>query len=201
MRRTLPRLVRMRAPYVAAAVVVVIGLAGAVVLFVGGSSNTRSTPRPTGASSVRHVAQAAGPNPSESAQMVCAPEAQQDLGSALGAPTTAVTTPTWADHVYSCRYMYPDGSMALWVKELSSKAETAAYFKSLRAQRGETERLPGVAQGAFVTSDGSLVLRKDYKVLLGDTSGLSVRFGSGFKTRGQVAVGVGVTLLGCWTGA
>src|SRR2546429_2220286 len=154
MRRTLARLVRMRAPHVAAAVVVVIGLAGAVVLFVGGSSNTRSTPRPTSASSVRHVAQAAGPNPSESAQMVCAPEAEQDLGSALGAPTTAVTTPTWADHIYSCRYMYPHGSMALSVKELSSKAETNEYFKSLRAQLSESELLPGIAKEALVTNDG-----------------------------------------------
>ena len=58
-----------------------------------------------------------------------------------------------------------------------------------------------MAQGAFVTANGSLVLRKDYKVLFVDTSGLAVPFGSGFKTRSQVAVGVGITVLGCWTGA
>jgi hypothetical protein len=133
--------------------------------------------------------------------MVCAPEAQKDLASALGATTTAVSEPTWADHFYSCQYMYADGTMALSVKELSNKAETTAYFKSLRVQFGVSERLPGVAQGAFVTTNGSLVLRKDYKVLLVDTSRLAVPFGAGFKTQGQVAVGVGVTLLGCWTGA
>jgi hypothetical protein len=201
MRRTLARLARTRSPYIAAGVVVVIGLAGALVLLVGGNSTTRPTPRPTGASSVRRVAQPAGPNPSESAEMVCAPEAQQDLASALGVATTAVSEPTWADHVYSCRYMYPNGTMALAVKELSSQAETTAYFKSLRAQLGESESLSGVAQGAFVTSDGSLVLRKDYKVLLVDTSSIPEPFGSGFKTRDQVAVGVGITVLGCWTGA
>ena len=133
--------------------------------------------------------------------MVCAPEAQNDLASALGVATTGVSDPTWVDHVYSCRYMYPDGTMALSVKELSSRTATTAYFTSLRAQLGEAENLSGVAQGAFVTTNGSLVLRKDYKVLLVDTSGLAVPFGSGFKTQGQVAVGVGVTLLGCWTGA
>lgn len=133
--------------------------------------------------------------------MVCAPEAQKDLASALGVATTAVSDPTWVDHLYSCRYMYPDGAMALSVKELSSRSATTAYFKSLRAQLGEAERLSGVAQGAFVTTNGSLVLRKDYKVLLVDTSDLREPFGSGYETRDQVAVGVGMTVLGCWTGA
>jgi len=201
MKRSVARLAGIRAPYVAAGVVVAIGITVGLLLLVGGSSTTRPPSQETGASNVRHVAQPAGATPSESAQMVCAPEAQQDLASALGATTTAVSEPTWADHVYSCRYAYPDGTMALSVKELSSKAETTAYLRSLRAQLGVSERLPGVAQGAFVTTNGSLVLRKDYKVLLVDTSGLAVPFGSGFKTQGQVAVGVGVTLLGCWTGA
>ena len=71
----------------------------------------------------------------------------------------------------------------------------------MRTQLGEAENLSGVAQGAFVTTNGSLVLRKDYKVLLVDTSGLPEPFGSGYKTRDQVAVGVGMTVLGCWTGA
>jgi hypothetical protein len=191
----------MRAPYVVTAVVVAIGLAGALILFVGRGATNRSTPQSTAANNVRHVALPAGTNPSASAQMVCAPEAQNDLASALGAATTAVTDPTWIDHVYSCRYTYPDGTMTLSVKELSNKAETTSYFRSLRTQLGVSERLPSVAQGAFVTTNGSLVLRKDYKVLTVDTSGIPEPFGAGFKTRGQVAVGVGVTLLGCWTGA
>jgi hypothetical protein len=179
-----------------------VALAGAWVLFVGGgNSATQSTPQGTGAGSVRHVAQPAGRNPSESARMVCAPEAQKDLGSALGVATTGVSDPTWVDHLYSCRYTYPDGTMALSVKELSSRSATTAYFNSLRAQQGEAEHLSGVAQGAFVTTNGSLVLRKDYKVLLVDTSGLPEPFGSGYQTRSQVAVGVGMTVLGCWTGA
>jgi hypothetical protein len=193
---------RLRVPYVAGAFLLVVALAGAWVLFVGGGgSTTQPAPQGTGASSVRRVAQPAGRNPSESARMVCAPEAQKDLASALGVATTAVSDPTWVDHVYSCRYMYPDGTMALSVKELSSRSATTAYFKSLRAQLGEAEHLSGVAQGAFVTANGSLVLRKDYKVLLVDTSGLPEPFGSGYKTRDQVAVGAGMTVLGCWTGA
>ena len=180
------------------AVLVVVAAAAWLVFFLWDGSTTPDVGTPR---RIRHVAQPAGPNPSESAQMVCAPEAQSELASALGATTTAVTEPTWVDHDYSCRYMYPDGSMAMSVKELSSRAETSAYFASLRAQLGEAERLTGVAQGAFVTTNGSLVLRKDYKVLLVDTSGLPEPFGNGYKTRDQVAVGVGMTVLGCWTGA
>jgi hypothetical protein len=201
MRDAAARLGRIRAPYVAAAFVVVVGVAVTLAFVLGGGSASTSTPRPTGAARVRHVAEPAGPNPSESAQMVCSPEAQNDLASALGVASTAVTQPTWVDHVYACRYVYTDGTMALSVKELSSNAETTAYFNSLAAQLGVSRRLPGVAQGAFVTGNGSLVLRKDYKVLYVDTSGLPEPFGSGFRTRDQAAVGVGVTLLGCWTGA
>src|SRR2546430_1114167 len=83
---------RLRAPYVAGALLLVVVLAGAWVLFVGGGSTTQPA-QGTGASSVRRVARPAGRNPSESARMVCAPEAQKDLASALGVATLAVYDP------------------------------------------------------------------------------------------------------------
>ena len=198
MRPKLTRRQRMRAQYLAAGLVILAAVAGGLVLVLGSGSSSSSSAT---ARTIRHIAQPAGPYPSASAQMVCAPEAQSELTSALGASPSAVSTPTWVDHLYSCRYVYPDGVMVVSVKELSSRADTTAYFTSLRAQLGESEQLKDVAQGAFVTTNGSLVLRKDYKVLFVDTSGLAVPFGSGFKTRSQVAVGVGITVLGCWTGA
>jgi hypothetical protein len=91
--------------------------------------------------------------------------------------------------------------MVLSVKELSSERETSAYFASLHRMLGQHEQLSGVGQGAFATKDGSLVLRKDYKVLVVDTSGLPDNFGSPPQPRKQIAVGVGITVLGCWTGA
>lgn len=201
MERTTSRRPRIRLPYVVAAILVAAVLVGAVVLVVGGGSGTSSTAGLSSAGKAGHVAQPAGAKPSESARMVCAREAQKDLASSLGVTSTSVTEPSWVDHVYACRYMYPDGNFALSVKELSDRAETTAYFNSLRTRLGESQRLPGVAQGAFVTANGSLVLRKDYKVLVVDTSDVPEPFGSGFTTRDQVAVGVGVTLLGCWTGS
>jgi hypothetical protein len=133
--------------------------------------------------------------------MVCAPEAQKDIAKFLGQPTTAVSAPTWLDHLYSCQYTYANGVIGLSVKELSNKAQTTAYFSSLRTHLGEQEQLKGFAQGAFVTTNGSLVLRKDYKVLLVDTSGLPKQFGSPPQTTKDVAIGVALTVLGCWTGA
>ena len=59
----------------------------------------------------------------------------------------------------------------------------------------------GLGQGAFVTTNGSVVVRKDYKVLLVDTSGLPDRFGPFSANRAKTAIDVGVTVLGCWTGA
>ena len=199
MRRRLTRRQRQRAQTIGAAAVIVFVAAGGLVFLLTGRSSTSSTSTP--ARTVRHVAEPAGPTPSASAQMVCAPEAQRELATALGVAATTVTTPTWVDHLYSCRYVYANGVIPVSVKELSSRAETTSYFTALQAQYGLSEHLKGVAQGAFVTANGSLVLRKDYKVLFVDTSALTVPFGSGFKTRSQVSVGVGLTVLGCWTGA
>jgi hypothetical protein len=168
------------------------------LLLTGDSSTPRST---SALSTTRHVALPAGPTPSQSAQMVCAPEAQKDIAKFVGVSAATVTTPTWQDHLYSCRYAYSNGSVGLSVKELSNKGETSAYFSSLQAQLGQQRRLKGFGQGAFVTTTGSLVLRKDYKVLLVDTSGLPSQFGSPPQARKDVAIGVALTVLGCWTGA
>ena len=60
--------------------------------------------------------------------------------------------------------------MELSVKELSSWAQTKAYFRSLGTQMGQVRTLKGLGQGAFQTTNGSMVVRKDWKVLLVDTA-------------------------------
>ncbi len=69
----------------------------------------------------------AGPTPSTIANMVCRFEAIQDIDSAIGVQAK-VSAPTWADHLYSCRYGYPTGSMVLSIKELWNWGQTSAYF-------------------------------------------------------------------------
>ena len=131
--------------------------------------------------------------------MICRNEAIQEIDSAVGEKAT-VSPPRWADHLYSCRYGYPSGSMELSVKELSSWAQTDAYYQSLADQLGKTRTLQGLGQGAFQTTDGSMVVRKDWKVLVVDNSGLPAQFGVPPTSSGDVAVTVGDVILGCWAG-
>jgi hypothetical protein len=137
--------------------------------------------------------------------MICEPEAINDIyNSATGVKTVAPIRPTWVNHVYSCDYVYPNGAvMRLSVKEMSSPDQTTAYYDSLAQQLGKAPSQPSLSlgQGAFVTKNGSLVVRKDYKVLLVDVSKLPQQFGVPADSRGNVAINVGVAIMGCWTGA
>jgi hypothetical protein len=139
--------------------------------------------------------------PSESARMICAAEAQYDIALALGVPAQQVDAPTWDNHLYACRYEYTDGALLMSVKELSSAAETASYFDGLGRQFGIAQLLDGLGQGAFATTNGSVVIRKDWKVLLVDDSSLPPQLGAPPLTPGNVALIVARVILGCWTGA
>jgi hypothetical protein len=141
----------------------------------------------------------AGPKPSEIATVVCAREAQGDIKEALGLSAT-VTSRTWIDHDYVCPYEYPDGSFTLSVKELSSWPQTLAYFHSLGQKMGMTRKLANLGQGAFQTTDGSVVVRKDWKVLLVNVAGLPPKFGVPPTSSADVAVTVADVILGCWAG-
>jgi len=148
-----------------------------------------------------HTAQPVRAAPSASAKMICAPEAQAELAELLGVHTTQPVVPTWTDHTYSCKYTYRNAVMALSVKEFSNQTETDDYFRSLAHRLGQTQRLKGLGQGAFTTRNLSVVVRKDYKVLLVNTSGLPTQFGAPSSSRGDIALSVAVTLMACWKGA
>ena len=144
----------------------------------------------------------AGPNPSISAKMVCSKEAQDDMAATLGIEAKSVTEPTWVrkDHLYSCTYVYPRGKLVLTVKELSNEAETTDYFESIVRKYGTTQDLKGMGQGAWVLENGDVVVRKDYKVLLVDVTGIPERFAPAMG-RSDVSVSIGAVIMGCWTGA
>ena len=164
----------------------------------GGSSNkSESTTTTTAAGSsptTAHVAIPVSADPSKSAKMICEDEAQTDIyEQATGVKTTSVTTPTWNDHVYSCDYVYPGGvKIGLSVKEL---VERSGDHRVLRLPRDEARqddrRSKSLGQGAFQTEDGSVVVRKDFKVLTIDVSKLPGQFGVPPATRGDVAINVG----------
>ena len=171
-------------------------LLGAVAVFVAGCGT--SAARGTGTSTTSPPVPA-GATPSAISRMVCSEKAEQELAGPLGV-TATISTPTWVDEIYSCRYSYAAGSFTLSVKELSSWPETYAYFGSLGSTLGDTGRVTGLGQAAFVTRNGSIVVRKDWKVMLVDISGLPPQFGVPATSAADVAYTIADVIMGCWAG-
>jgi hypothetical protein len=143
----------------------------------------------------------AGPNPSESAKEVCAPDAQREIGLSLSMQLTAPIAPTWSNHLYSCRYSYAVGGFTLSVKELSDQAATDAYYGSLRTDPATQVALRGLGQAAFAGPDGIVVVRKDYKVMSVDATGLPAQFGQPPMTRAEAARRIASDIMACWNGS
>jgi len=165
----------------------------------GGSK--QATPPNGSQNATVHTAQPVRATPSASAKMICAPETQAELAAVLGVHTTQPVVPAWTDYTYSCKYTYPNAVVALSVKEFSNQAGTDGYFTSLARRLGQTQQLRALGQGAFRTKNLSVVVRKDYKVLLVDISGLPARLGAPPYSRGEVATIFAATIMNCWTGA
>src|SRR5260221_11770269 len=89
--------------------------------------------------------------------------------------------------------------MVLSVKELANKADTDDYFASLMQQLGVSRTVP-IGPRAFVARNGSVVVQKDYKVLLVHVAQLPQRFGEPLDTRPRIALNVATTLIRCWSG-
>ena len=173
---------------------VVIGLAAC------GSSGggNAGSPVPTNPKPVLTV----GSAPSTSSKMICG-EAKGDIANALGVKPAQVTTPTWTDDVYSCTYVYPDGSITLSVKEVNGIPAAASYFRGLKTTLGVEPGAiaPELGQGAFVSKGGGLVVQKDNKVLTIDVTKLPAHFGTPPQSPAEVATAIGGVIMGCWTGA
>ena len=110
----------------AAAATVALAAAG------GGCAADRNTPAtsasPAAVTATASATAASGAGPSESAKMICEPEAADEIAAALGVKTSQPPTATWADQVYTCRYTYSVGTMVLSIKELPDEAATTAFY-------------------------------------------------------------------------
>ena len=143
----------------------------------------------------------AKPDPSISAKMICQKEARADIASSLGVTATRITTPTWdrAQHLYSCTYVYPNGKIALSVKEMSSASETTTYYDAIVKKYGSVEPLIGLGQGAWVLKNDDVVVRKDYKVLLVNVEGIPKQFQPLMKSS-DAAINIAAAIMSCWSG-
>jgi hypothetical protein len=132
--------------------------------------------------------------------MICQPDAADEIASAIGVQTSKPPTPGWSDHVYSCRYQYPSGVMVLSIKELPDEAATTAYYTA--AQRNLPNSTPQqvLGQQAFAGPDGSIYVRKDFKILHVDVSALPDRIGPQSRSRADAAFTVAAVIMSCWTG-
>jgi hypothetical protein len=133
--------------------------------------------------------------------MICSAEGQKDIAANLGGVKPAVVTaPTWSGDVYSCTYAYASGGVGLSVKELASKWATTNYVTALARVLGRRGTKLPLGQGAFWTTNGSVVVRRDTKVLLVDASHLTGNLGVPPEKASDAAVNIAVGVLGCWTG-
>ena len=171
-------------------------LVAALLVITAGCATT--APAPAAAPAAEVTATPTGP--SDLAQMVCASEAQGDIAEAVGIAAQRVETPTWQDRVYSCRYVYAGGSFVMSVKELKNALETTDYFESLHKKLGDAQNVDGLGQGGFIAPNGSVVVRKDFKVLFVDDSALPATMSNPPLTPGNVAMLVAKTIMACWTG-
>src|SRR5207249_4891863 len=106
----------------------------------------------------------------------------------------------WVDHVYTCNYVYRGGMFALAVTELEDAAHTTAVYKAFATRLGQRPTIAPFGEGAFVTTNGSVIVRKDFKVLEIDVSLLPPTFGQPPRDRSEVALDIAATVMACWPG-
>ncbi len=174
----------------------VIGVVLVIALAACGSNASVSGSASSGTAPRASVAPA---GISASTRMICATEAKEEIGAALGVEPTKPLTPVWRDHLYSCDYQYATGVLHLSVKQVSNSAATKRYVDALATRLGKREVLRGLGQGAFTTRNYSVVVNKDDKVLLVDIHDLPAEFGKPLDTRANVGITVAATIMGCWT--
>lgn len=139
-------------------------------------------------------------DPEPLARQFCNRRAQGEIGTSLGVAPEHVTVGRLARHVYSCRYVFPDGAIALSVRGFPDATAAKRYFRAQAARRGRRPEAPmlGEGLGAFVTTDGSMIVRKGRDVLDVDVSGLPSQFGAPPQDPSVVALAVAVTIIGHW---
>lgn len=173
----------------------------ATLLALSGGCGQLPTSAPPSGTAAAATGASAATGPSEQARMVCEPEAQDDIAVVLGVQPTTVGPFQYADGSSTCRYTYPQAGFTLVVQDLPDPAATTAAFEALAGQLGRVGQLDLTGPGsAFTTTGGSMVLRKDTKVLLVDVTDLPATFGNPAVPRAQAALLITKAVLGCWTG-
>jgi hypothetical protein len=147
---------------------------------------------------------AAGAQPSKQAKQICSSEAQGDLTTALHLKPKTTPTGRWSHGTYTCRDDYPGATVTMTVHDLPTLATTQAYFNKQATQRGKQQRAQPLSVGAddaFVTTNGSVVARKDTHVLVVDVSAVPASFSAHAMTKAELPIVIAAVIMACWSGS
>jgi hypothetical protein len=151
-----------------------------------GGSETKSEDR------VAHGSARTGVGPA--AREVCSDMVRESVPSSVGLPLAGEPASSVRGDTFSCRYMFDGGALELSVRDLHTLRQAREYFRELRGRDGGLQdALPGLSEGGFSRSDGSVVAKKDAMILTVDVTQLPLG-----AERSDVAIDVAATVLGCW---
>lgn len=137
------------------------------------------------------------PTPAEA--MICGAETRSTIQKVLGLTAAPTSSASWRDHLYTCTYRLPMGTLTVSVKQSPDRSAAKAYFDAHRAALGTTETLDGLGQGSYGARTGTVVLIKDSDTLTVDATRLPAVFGKQQSHRFDFAYELASDILGCWT--
>jgi hypothetical protein len=138
--------------------------------------------------------------PKPSARQFCNARAGREVSTSVGVPMLRVPRPRADARHYACTYDFSAGRIRVSVTELpdaGAARESLAAIARVRGRRPEPPML-GEELDAFVTTDGSMIVRKGRDVLDVDVAHLPPEFGRPPQTRSVIALAVAVTTIGHW---
>jgi hypothetical protein len=127
------------------------------------------------------------------AREVCEPMVRESVPVAVGAPLLGEPISATRGDTFSCRYTFDGGALVLSVRDLRTLGQAQEHLRELRGRDAVTEALPGLAEGGFTRSDGSVVAKKDAMILTVDTTGLPPGV-----EKANVGIEVAAAVLECW---
>jgi hypothetical protein len=176
-----------------------------VVLVSAGCAASRPTAQPTAAATTTAdpssaAAQYASGTVPDAARMICSDEIRKQVAGALGLDAVPTPQDSWAEHVYTCTYALPVGTLVLSVTVAPSDDAAVSELDAQRAQHGAVHPEQGLGEQAFSAPTGVVVAVKDNMVLVVDATALPDDLGPGRQRRITVARLLAAGVFACWTG-
>ncbi len=135
-----------------------------------------------------------------SARQFCNGRARREVSTSLGVSMLRVPRPHINARSYACTYDFGGGSIGMSVTKFATDADARARLEAIARQRGRRPEPPmlGEELEAFVTTNGSMIVRKDHEVLDVDVAHLPSQFGRPPQAHSVIALAVAVTTIGHW---